>query len=165
MRFASVVVVLSITAYHAAAAPRDASSSRADASGSADAGSSSDAADDPGSDFCAREDGQWDDEAYGSSSDFAEHLRNARGRPREHELLKEDLTMYCEAGLTQPEIAEATGAPVRTIQRRIEEHGLQGVAQAARSRMPSHEQLTQWWSDDPSLTTADVHQLGPQRKN
>ena len=94
-----------------------------------------------------------------SSSSGGDAASSSNGRPMEHDMQEDDLRLACEAGLTAHEITQETGLSRRQIDRLKEKWGLQGVAQAHRSLMPTFQQLRQWWDDDPDINVDHVAQF------
>ena len=83
---------------------------------------------------------------------------NCGGRPSSCDQVdRVEFVLACEAGMYETElVAEFAIDSVYQVRRLKRKWGLHGVAEAARSNMPSLEQLQQWFQDDPSLTVEGV---------
>lgn len=91
--------------------------------------------------------------------------RRRVGRPREHEVGRDEFTVACSAGYFESDFEAEFGLSAQQTKRLKKQWGLLGVAEAARRNMPSLEHLQQWWADDPTLTTAVVaHHAGVSAK-
>ena len=89
-----------------------------------------------------------DDERHSAASQY--------GRPPEHEVTREELTAACQAGMTAAEIEEELNLSVWQIKRLKQKWGLHGVAEAARSNMPSLTSLEAAWADEPRLSVSSI---------